>query len=75
MASTALQVAGMLLRVPLTRFTPTSRDNAEWLEFSRGLVMEPVLPRPLVGSQSSDSAALFGLRSHTFSRQGWLELL
>jgi hypothetical protein len=25
-----------------------SRDVAEWLEFSRGLVIEPVLPRPLL---------------------------
>lgn len=36
------QVAGMLLQVPHSRCTPTNRDNAEWLEFSRGLVIEPV---------------------------------
>jgi len=25
-------------------FTPQGRDTAEWLDFSRGLVMEPVEP-------------------------------
>ena len=32
----------------------TSRDITEWLQFSRGLVIEPVLPRPLlVASQAT----------------------
>jgi hypothetical protein len=58
MASTALQLAGMLLQVPLSLFTPTGRDDAEWLEFSRGLVIEPVLPRPLLAVLGASQATV-----------------
>jgi hypothetical protein len=48
----------------------TSRDIAEWLEFSRGLVIEPVLPWPLLVASQATVPHRF-LKSHTFSRQGW----
>jgi hypothetical protein len=40
-------------------------------EFSRGLVIEPVLPRPLLGTSEATVPHCLVLRLHTFSRQGW----
>jgi hypothetical protein len=73
MAPTAprpLQGAGDVSASSARMLHTISRDVAEWLEFSRGLVIEPVLPRPLLGA-SQATVPHRVLRSHTFSRQGW----
>jgi hypothetical protein len=55
-AHQALRSRGCFCKFRTHAFTPTNRDKAEWLDFSRGLVIEPVpvLPRPLlVASQAT----------------------